>query len=315
MPSNAYTVGLFPGQASQYVGMGKDLHEKSSDVKALYKFASDTMGEDLGDVSFNGPQETLKRTRYTQPAILTHSLAALTFLEDQNDIFDAVAGHSLGEYGALVAAGCISAKDAIKLVITRASLMEDASQNRPGTMAAVMGMQPEELQKVCDDAASVGIVVMANMNLESQIVISGEVQAVERASELAKERGAKRAIMLEVGGAFHSPLMQSARDGMHSALAKVDIKAPKITFVPNVTARPEKDPEAIRQLLVEQITSPVRWAETQAFFKSKNATRTIEVGPKKVLTSMAKSAIGPEDLISLDTLEDIERFLSPVESH
>lgn len=306
-------IALFPGQASQYVGMGKDLYENSAEARRLFDFASQEVGEDLVKITFEGPAETLKRTRFTQPAILTHSLAVVAMINAEHaGKFAAVAGHSLGEYGALVAAGALSAENAIRLVAKRAALMEEASQNKPGTMAAIINMSATDVATLCSDASTdETVVVPANMNSETQIVISGDVSAVERAVELAKERGAKRALLLEVGGAFHSPLMASAKSGMESALAKIEIANPETKFIANVTAQTETDGSRIRSLLIEQITSPVRWAETMTALKAVGAQTVVEVGPGKVLSGLAKRSLTPENLISLDTLADIEYFLKP----
>ncbi len=305
------TVFLFPGQASQYVGMGKDIYDSSAVVRELYAFASEEIGEDIAKISFEGPAETLKQTRFTQPAILLHSLSALTILDGALEAKFA-AGHSLGEYGALVAAGALTAKDAIKLVVKRAALMEISSQEKPGTMAAIIGLDLETVETLCTEISDVkDKVVAANINSPVQIVVSGDVIAVEKLASLAKERGAKRAIILEVGGAFHSHLMQSAQTGMSDALSGVNIQAPKSTFIPNVTAEPVTDPKEIHSLLQKQITSPVRWSQTMDFLKKTDIKTVIEVGPGKVLTGLAKRSLSPELLISLDALADIEAYLSP----
>ncbi|MBU0983012.1 MAG: ACP S-malonyltransferase, partial [candidate division Zixibacteria bacterium] len=230
------TVFFFPGQASQYVGMAKDLYDHSGDVRRMYEFASDALGTDIARLSFEGPTEELKRTRFTQPAILLHSLAVLKILEDRIGRCDFAAGHSLGEYGALAVAGALTHEDAISAVVRRATLMEDACQKNPGTMAATMGLSPEQARAICEQASAAGVVVPANYNSDSQIVLSGSLDGVARAVELAKEAGAKRAVMLEVGGAFHSPLMESARAGLSEHLAGVTIKDPSCPVIANVTA-------------------------------------------------------------------------------
>ncbi|MCH9032750.1 MAG: ACP S-malonyltransferase [candidate division Zixibacteria bacterium] len=304
---------IFPGQGSQYVGMGKDLYESSSDVRALYEYASTLIGEDLAKISFEGPAERLKQTRFTQPAILVHSLAALEIMGEDIPPLEIVAGHSLGEYSALVCAGSLSAEEAIKLVVTRANLMEKASQAREGAMAAIVGLSEETLIKVCKDVSSKGIVVAANLNSSAQIVLSGDLGAVRAAADLAKEKGAKRAIMLEVGGAFHSPLMESALEGMKKALSAVTISIPQIGFVPNVTATKENTPDVIKQLLEKQITAPVRWLETMATIRESRVDTVIEIGPGKILSGLAKREIKPETIINLDTLASIRKFAAPVE--
>ena len=304
------TVLFFPGQASQYVGMARDLYESSDEVRQMYQMASDEIGADIARLSFDGPAEELKQTRFTQPAILLHSLAVLKIIGDDLETFDYAAGHSLGEYGALAVAGALSHEDAIRAVVKRAALMEEACVKNPGTMAATMGLSPEQAQQVCDDVANVGIVVPANFNSPSQIVLSGEVEAVKKAAELAKAAGAKRAILLPVGGAFHSPLMEPAREGLRTFLENVTINRPELPVVANVTAQPTTEPDEIRSLLVEQVTSPVRWAQTMSFLREAEVTKVIEIGPGKVLTGLARREIKPAESINLDTLEDVSALAS-----
>ena len=311
MSNMQQSAALFPGQASQYVGMGRELYQSSAAVRGLYELASSLIGEDLAQISFDGPAELLKRTRFTQPAILVHSLAALTVMDRSFPRPTVAAGHSLGEYGALVAAGSLSAEDAIKLVVQRARLMEEASQAKPGTMAAIIGLTLAEVEQLCNDASSAGIVTPANINAKLQIAVSGETPAVQKTVELAKTRGARRVVMLEVGGAFHSPLMEPARLGMEQALAEVRIENPEIMFIPNVTAAPVSDGATIRELLIRQITSPVRWGKSMEYIAQMGVQSVIEIGPGKVLSGLAKREMRPERLISLDTLEDIESFLDP----
>ncbi|MEW5796109.1 MAG: ACP S-malonyltransferase [Candidatus Zixiibacteriota bacterium] len=299
------TALFFPGQASQYVGMAKDLYESSAEVRQLYELASGEISADIARLSFEGPADQLKKTRFTQPAILLHSLAVLRILGDDLPDFDFAAGHSLGEYGALAVTGALSFEDAIRAVVKRAALMEEACVKNPGTMAATMGLTPEQVQKVCDDAASAGVVVPANFNSEGQIVISGEIAAVDKAAELAKAAGAKRAMRLEVGGAFHSPLMAPARDGLREHLKQVKISKPSRPVIANVTAEPVTEPEQIRTLLVQQVTAPVCWAQTMAWLANAGVTRVIEIGPGKVLTGLARREMRPQELVNLDTLADI----------
>ena len=306
--SMSKTALFFPGQASQYVGMGKDLYEASAEVKRLYSLASDLIGENLATLSFEGPAERLKQTRFTQPAILVHSLAVLTVMGDKLPPFDFAAGHSLGEYGALAVAGAMSFEDAVRAVARRATLMEEACQKNPGTMAAVMGLDADTTERICVEASDQGVVIPANFNSAVQIAVSGHIVSVEKAVQLAREQGAKRAVMLEVGGAFHSPLMASAKDGMEACLREITVKAPTKPVVANVTARPVDGGDDIRRLLVEQITSPVRWAQTMQYLTDQGVTRVIEVGPGKVLSSLAKRDMRPESIVTLDTLADVESF-------
>ncbi len=299
------TVLFFPGQASQYVGMAKDLYESSAEVRRLYELASDEIKVDIARLSFEGPAEELKRTRFTQPAILLHSLAVLQILGDALPDFDYAAGHSLGEYGALAVTGALTYEDAVRAVVRRAALMEEACVKNPGTMAATMGLTPEQVQKVCDDAALSGVVVPANYNSEGQIVISGDIAAVEKAAELAKAAGAKRALRLEVGGAFHSPLMEPAREGLRQFLESVTIRRPSRPVIANVTAEPVTEPEQIRDLLTRQVTAPVRWSQTMAWLVGADVTRIYEIGPGKVLTGLARREMKPMESFNIDTLADI----------
>ncbi|MFZ1685010.1 MAG: ACP S-malonyltransferase [Candidatus Zixiibacteriota bacterium] len=304
------TALFFPGQASQYVGMGKDLYEHSAAVRQLYELASDLLRVDIADLSFNGPAEELKRTMYTQPAILLHSLAVVQVIGNDLPSFEYAAGHSLGEYGALAVAGAMTPEDAVRAVVRRATLMEEACQKNPGTMAAVMGLSDEQLEKVCAEASATGVVVPANFNSNSQTVISGSLAGVGKASELAKAAGAKRAILLEVGGAFHSPLMEPAREGLAEFMQTLPLNAPRKPVIANVTAKPVTTSAEIKQLLVAQVTAPVRWAQTMAFLKDAGVTRVVEIGPGKVLTGMAKREMQLESVVNLDTLEDIRTFAS-----
>ena len=300
------TALFFPGQASQYVGMARDLYDHSEPVRRLYELASDEIGEDIARLSFEGPPEQLQRTRFTQPAILLHSLAVLTIMGDDVPEFDFAAGHSLGEYGALAVTGALSFEDAVRAVVRRAALMEDACQKNPGTMAATMGLTPEQARQVCDESSTAdAVVVPANFNSQGQIVLSGDIAAVERAVELAKAAGAKRAILLPVGGAFHSPLMEPARAGLEDFLRQIKISTPARPVIANVTAKPVIDPEDIRSLLVSQVTAPVLWAQTMSHLADAGVTRIVEIGPGKVLTGLAKREMRPESSVNYDTLADI----------
>jgi len=306
------TALFFPGQSSQYIGMGKSLYDDSSKVRELYQLASDLIGEDLAKLSHNGPAEKLTQTRFTQPAILVHSLAVLTYMKETSIDFDFAAGHSLGEFGALAVTGALSFEDAIKAVVKRASLMEKACILNPGTMAAIIGLSIEKLNQVCEKASAKGIVVAANFNNKSQIVISGSRPAVEEAVVAARDAGARKAIMIDVGGAFHSPLMQPARDELASFLNELSFSKSQLPVVVNVTGKPESEPEVFRKLLIEQITAPVRWSETMSYLVKSGVSRTIEIGPGKVLTSFAKREMKPNEMISLDTLVDVNSYMKAV---
>lgn len=304
------TAIIFPGQASQYVGMGKDLYEAHTEVKELYQFASDEIGEDMARLSFEGPAERLKETRFTQPAILIHSLAILKILKDNLPQADLTAGHSLGEYGSLALSGALSFEDSIRAVVKRASLMEDACRKTKGTMAAVIGLDEQKIKEICRLASTDGVVVPANFNSASQIVISGDLSAVERACPLCKEAGAKRAMILQVGGAFHSPLMEPARSGMEDYLETQTFAVPSIKIVPNVTAVAESNPENIKKLLLDQLTAPVKWQQTMQFFNEQGINQIIEIGPGKVLAGLAKREMRGTTIINIDKQEDIDNFVA-----
>ena len=300
------TALLFPGQGSQYVGMARDLHEASAEVRALYELASAEIGDDIARISFEGPAHELQRTRFTQPAILLHSLAVLTILKDNVPAFDCAAGHSLGEYGALAVSGALTFEDAIRAVVRRAALMEEACRKHPSTMAAILGLDRQKVEEICLTAGASGVVVPANFNSAAQIVISGELQAIEEAVSLARTAGAKRAVMLEVGGAFHSPLMESAAAGMEQFLAGIKITSPTKPVIANVTAQPVTDPPLIRSLLVRQITAPVRWTETMEWLAQNDVTTVVEIGPGKVLSALAKRQMRPANIVTLGTRAEVE---------
>lgn len=303
---------IFPGQASQYVGMGRDLFEKSERVRSFYRQASALVGDDLARISFEGPAEQLKRTLFTQPAILVHSLALLELGAGKLPPCAFAAGHSLGEYAALAACGAMSFEDAITAVCTRARLMEQACLDRPGTMAAILALPEEKLDPVCRAASTKGIVGMANINSALQIAVSGEWPAVEETCRLALEAGAKRAIMLEVGGAFHSPLMASAVPGMTACLNAMTINDAAQPVVANVTGRPVQAAADIRRLLIEQITAPVRWRDIMTCLRSEQVDTVFEIGPGKVLTGLAKREIPEAVLYAINTLADLEEITAKV---
>jgi len=300
---------IFPGQASQYVGMGRELFEKSDRVKRFYAQASDLLGDDLAAISFDGPAEKLKQTLFTQPAILIHSLALLEILGKQLPRHAFAAGHSLGEYAALVICGALAPEDAITAVCNRARLMEAACVQKSGTMAAILALPDDKLDDVCRLASAKGVVTVANINSSLQVAVSGEIEAVEEACRLAREAGAKKAVRLEVGGAFHSPLMASAAEGMVDCLDKLVIRNAAPPVVANVTGRPVTSAEEIRRLLVRQITSPVRWRETMACLASEGVDGVVEIGPGKVLTGLAKRDMPGVALFNIDTLTDIGQVL------
>ncbi len=297
MPTTAF---LFPGQGSQTVGMAADLYERFPEAVEIIDGADRHLDFPLKARMFGeggdaeAEQAALTQTDVTQPALYVHSLAAFAVLRKRGVEPDVAAGHSLGEYSALAAAGALDFLDGLRLVRLRGRLMARAGDERPGTMAAVLGMDADVLEKVCADvsAAGAGVVQCANFNAPGQIVISGDHAAVERAGAAAKEAGAKRVVPLPVSGAFHSPLMAYARDGLAEALESATIRAPRFPVYLNVTARPTTDPDEIRRRLLDQLTAPVRWAQTLEAMRADGAGRFVEVGAGNVLAGLAKRTLG-----------------------
>ena len=281
------TAYLFPGQGSQFIGMGKDHYDSNPEFAKYVDQANEVLGIDLKSIMFEGPEETLKQTEYTQPAIFLHSVALFKTLDAKPDM---VAGHSLGEFSALVACGAVRFEDALKIVRRRGELMQQAGTQNPGTMAAIIGMEDQAVENVCEEAtnATGKEVIAANYNCPGQLVISGYVEAVEKAVELAKEQGARMAMMLPVSGAFHSTLMQPALDGLREQLENLEIKTPDCPIYSNYTARPTTDSEEIRSNLLDQLLNPVRWTQTLLNMMEDGATSFVEVGPGKVLQGLVK---------------------------
>ena len=302
------TAFLFPGQASQYVGMGQDLYEKYASAREVFDQANDIMGFDLKKICFEGPEEELKKTYITQPAIFVHSVAVFNILQEKGVTFDAAAGHSLGEYSALVAAGVLSYPDGLRLVKERGRLMYEAGINQPGTMAAIIGLDEDQVYAICDQVKDVGIVQPANFNSPGQVAISGEVQAVRAAMEKAKEAGAKKAVELVVSGAFHSPLMQAAQEGLKKALEETDFRDAKVPVYSNVEAKPVTDSNQIRDLLYRQLTMPVLWQNLIKNMIGDGVTRTFEVGPGKVLKGLQKRIDRGVPCTEIGTVENLENL-------
>jgi [acyl-carrier-protein] S-malonyltransferase len=294
---------IFPGQGSQYVGMGKDLCAEFSAARELFLKADATLGFSLSKICFEGPDTELKQTKYTQPAIFLHSLVVWNILKPRDAAM--TAGHSLGEYSALVAAGALAFEDGLRLVRLRGELMQIAGEENPGTMAAVVGLDAKIAGEVCCTAWPEGIVQAANFNSPGQIVISGSVGGVFKAMELAKQRGAKLVKELVVSGAFHSPLMQSAKDGLKVALDKTAFRDAKIPVYTNVTAKPVQKADDIRAMLFEQVTSPVRWEETIINMSGDGASSFIEIGPGKVLQGLVKRIVPGASIAGFDTAANI----------
>lgn len=279
---------LYPGQASQYVGMGKDLYHQFSRAKEIFEQANDILGFDLKSICFDGPEEELTQTRVTQPAIFVHSIIVTELLAEQNFRPEMAAGHSLGEYSALVAAQAISFEDGLWIVKKRGELMQQAGEKQAGTMAAIIGLSGEEVVEICQEASSAGIVAAANFNSPLQVAISGSYEGIARASELANQKGAKKVMPLVVSGAFHSPLMESIQQELKAALEEIDIQTAKFPVYANVTALPVKNADEIRKLLYRQLTQPVRWVETIENMISDGGADFYEVGPGSVLAGLVK---------------------------
>ncbi len=294
---------VFPGQGSQYVGMGKDLFEQNEQAREMFKQADELLGVSLSKICFEGPEEELKQTKNTQPAIFLHSVILSKLLGKQDVAM--VAGHSLGEYSALVYAGALSFEDGLKIVRLRGELMQRAGELQPGTMAAVVGLEPSVLESVCAEASIEGIVQCANFNSPGQIVISGSVSGVKKAMELAKARGAKLVKELVVSGAFHSPLMEYAVEGLSRVLDVISINDATIPVYANVTAKPVTKATEIRQLLKDQLTKPVRWEESIKNMVADGAKKFVEVGPGKVLQGLVKRIDSSVEVSGVDKYSDI----------
>jgi [acyl-carrier-protein] S-malonyltransferase len=298
---------IFPGQGSQYVGMAKDLMEKSIEAKEMFLMADDALGYNLSQIMFNGPEELLKQTENTQPAIFLHSVIISSLFRRYEA--DMTAGHSLGEYSALVLAGAFQFYDAVKVVRVRGVAMQKAGEVNPGTMAAVVGLRSNVLEEICNEASSSGIVKCANFNSPGQVVISGSVNGVRKAMELCKNRGAKLVKELIVSGAFHSPLMEPAIIQLKEKLDNVNLFDAKIPVYANVTAKPVVKKNEIKKLLVEQLNSPVRWDETITNMINDGADEFVEIGPGKVLQGLIKRINPDVKCFGIDNYSEVEKYL------
>ena len=279
---------VFPGQGSQFPGMGKDLYENSAAARAVFDKAGEVLGFDIVKIMFEGSDEQLRETSVTQPSIFIHSVAAARAIEDFAP--DMVAGHSLGEFSALVASGALGYEDALRLVAARANAMNEACRQNPGKMAAIINLDDATVRKICDETE--GIVVPANYNSPGQVVISGEADAIDRACKAAKAAGAKRALPLPVGGAFHSPLMEPARAALAKAIDRTQFRAPICPIFQNVDSLPHTDPAEIKANLIAQLTGPVLWSQSVLNMHQAGATDFTELGPGSVLTNLIGRIIG-----------------------
>ena len=297
---------VFPGQGSQFTGMGKSLYDGNAKAKELFERANEILGFNITDVMFSGTAEELKATKVTQPAIFVHSVLLASCLKDGDVIGgyeggfcpDMVAGHSLGEFSALTAAGALSFEDGLRLVAIRASAMQKACEIKPSTMAAILGLDSSKIEEICKEETD-GVVVPANYNCDGQVVISGDIEAVQRACDKLKAAGAKRAVMLAVGGAFHSPLMEPARAELAQAIEKTSISSPVCPIYQNVNAQPSTNPAVIKSTLLSQLTSPVRWTQTVKNMAAAGADEFIELGPGTVLQGLVKKIIPGANAISI----------------
>lgn len=302
------TAFVFPGQASQVVGMGKELRDAFPEARAIFDKADELLEPSFSKLIWEGPQETLNLTQNTQPSVLTVSTAAYRCLEKALPSFHPafVAGHSLGEYSAHVAAGTISFEEAVVAVRKRGLFMQEAVPVGEGAMAAMIGIEIEDIKAVCEAAASTGIVVPANDNAPGQIVIAGSKAAVEKAVELAKEKGCKKAVFLPVSAPFHSPLMKPAREKMEPVLRAMNFSGPKYPCVANVTAKPVTTGAEARELLITQVDTPVRWRETLEFFKAEGVEALVEIGPGSVLSGLAKRVSKEWKLLNIENPQTLK---------
>lgn len=285
---------VFPGQGAQFVGMGKDLYDQSPLAKEYFEKANEILGYRITDIMFEGTPEDLKQTKVTQPAVFLHSVISALVLGDDFKP-EMVAGHSLGEFSALVTAQALSFEDGLRLVYARAMAMQKACEIEPSTMAAVLGLSDDDVEEVCDSITDL-VVVPANYNCPGQLVISGSIDGIDKACILLKEKGAKRALKLPVGGAFHSPLMKPAGEELQAAIDATDFTNPICPVYQNVNAYPQTEAEAIKQNLIDQLTSPVRWTQTIKNMITDGATEFIELGPGDVLKGLVKK-INPEMIV------------------
>lgn len=305
------TAILFPGQGSQYVGMGLDLYNNFDFAKEVYQKSDEILGYKISEISFNGPLETLKETRYTQPALFVHSMLIYELVKHKLDPI-ATAGHSVGEYAALCAAGVMSFENGLKLVSLRGQLMFQSGLEQPGTMFAVIGLDDEKVEEICQEITANGngeVVVPANYNSPGQLVVSGSRDLLRNSADKFKAAGAKMVKELVVSGAFHSPLLQSSADKLTEAINNTDFNDAKFPVYLNVTSEPETDAAKIKQALIKQLTSPVKWSQTMKNMSLNGITSFIEIGAGNVLQGLLKRSLNDVQILGLDNLESIQNFI------
>jgi len=303
------TVAIFPGQGSQFVGMAHDLFDADERVRERYEQAKKILGFDIAEVSFSGPQELLVQTKYTQPAIFMHSCMLYDSAAQRGFAPDFCAGHSLGEYTALYAAGVLSFEDALLAVGKRAEFMQQACERNPGTMAAVLNLEFDKVQEICNQID--GVIEPANHNSPEQIAISGDKAAIKQAMVVLKENGARRVLPLSVGGAFHSPLMEPAPKQLAEVLDTLEFRPAAVPVVPNVTAVANSNPQEFKELLIRQITAPVLWYPTLQWLANNGVDRFVEIGPKKVLAGLVRKSIKDVEIFNMENLESIDALPAP----
>jgi [acyl-carrier-protein] S-malonyltransferase len=301
---------IFPGQGSQKVGMGKDLLEKFPEARAVFESADRALGDKLSSLCFEGPEDALKLTANTQPAILTVSIAVYAVFANRGPTPDFVAGHSLGEYSALVAAGSLSLEDAVRAVRARGSFMQEAVPAGVGAMAAVLGLEPDKVKAVCDAVAQGEVLAPANYNSPEQTVIAGHATAVARAEAKLKEAGAKRVLPLPVSAPFHCSLMDPVKPRLAEVLGKVQVVAPRVPVVSNVEAKPNADASRVVPLLLEQVSAPVRWIECVEALRAQGVTRVVELGPGKVLAGLVKRISKDIETFNVEDAASLEKTLA-----
>ncbi|KXG77229.1 Malonyl CoA-acyl carrier protein transacylase [Fervidicola ferrireducens] len=301
---------LFAGQGAQYVGMGMDLAKNFERAKKIFEKADEALGYRISDICFYGPEEKLKETANTQPAILTHSVACYFLLKEEGIVPDVVAGLSLGEYSALVAAESLDFEDAVRVVRKRGIYMQEAVPLGEGAMAAIIGLARQEVLKACELASDEGVVEAANFNSPDQIVVSGHVKAVEKTLKIAKEKGAKKAVMLPVSAPFHCSLLKPAGEKLEKELEKTNIKPAKIPVISNVTAEAVKDPAAIKELLIKQVSSPVLWEDSILKMKELGVDTFVELGPGRALSGMVKKIDRSLTTLNVEDSESLANVIS-----